>query len=278
MSLKKTEVASVVEFCSPLKQFDRGALIALHENFKIHDTEVYQAGRNRARGTFKTPSFGDFKSYVLDSNPLTNAGEVVIPFAAPIFVDHKNVTAIAVLNFDAANLPQGHCDYTATLELEPTVLWKKLNELKGSKLNQKSFAVLLEDWADVIVAYTEADEIIPSGLAIRAVRNMSIDTSVKADSVVNNTNESRSKLEQVAVKASENALPAYFKVSDTAYLGLDKKEIRLRLIVNAGDQDPVFAIQIVREELLKNDIIQEFKEKVIELLPENPVRIGTFKA
>ena len=47
---------------------------------------------------------------------------------------------------------------------------------------------------------------------------------------------------------------------------------------NAGDQDPVFAIQIVREELLKNDIIQEFKEKVIELLPANPVRIGTFKA
>jgi uncharacterized protein YfdQ (DUF2303 family) len=76
----------------------------------------------------------------------------------------------------------------------------------------------------VIVAYTEADEIITSGLAIRAVRNMSIDTSVKADSVVNNTNESRSKLEQVAVKASENALPAYFKVSDTAYLGLDKKK------------------------------------------------------
>jgi hypothetical protein len=37
-------------------------------------------------------------------------------------------------------------------------------------------------------------------------------------------------------------------------------------------------LQIVREELLKNDIIQEFKEKVIELLPDNPVRIGTFKA
>jgi uncharacterized protein YfdQ (DUF2303 family) len=48
--------------------------------------------------------------------------------------------------------------------------------------------------------------------------------------------------------------------------------------VNAGDSDPVFALQIVREELLKNDIIQEFKEKVIELLPDNPVRIGTFKA
>jgi hypothetical protein len=54
MSLEKTEVASVVELCSPFKQFDRGSLIALHQNFNIHDTEEYQAGRNRARGSFKT--------------------------------------------------------------------------------------------------------------------------------------------------------------------------------------------------------------------------------
>ena len=41
---------------------------------------------------------------------------------------------------------------------------------------------------------------------------------------------------------------------------------------------PVFSMQIVKEELLCNEIVQEFKEKVIELLPENPVRIGTFAA
>ncbi len=34
-----------------------------------------------------------------------------------------------------------------------------------------------------------------------------------------------------------------------------------------------FALQIVKEELLRNEIVQEFKEKVIALLPENPVRI-----
>ncbi len=271
MSLEKTEVSSVVELCSPFKQFERGSLIALHQNFNIHDTEEYQAGRNRARGSFKTPSFVDFKSFVLDNTPNNHD-------AAPIFVDHKNITAVSVLNFDEDNLPQGHCDYTATLELEPTVLWKKLNELKDKKLNQKSFAVLLEDWADVIIAYSANDEQIPSSTAIHAVRNMTIGSNVKSESVVNNTSESRSKLEQVAINATENSLPAYFKVTDPAYIGLNQKVIRLRLIVNAGDQDPVFAIQIVREELLKNEIIQDFKDKVIELLPDNPVRIGTFKA
>jgi hypothetical protein len=46
---------------------------------------------------------------------------------------------------------------------------------------------------------------------------------VKSDSVVNNTSESRSKLEQVELNASENPLPAYFKVTDPAYIGLTQK-------------------------------------------------------
>jgi hypothetical protein len=37
----------------------------------------------------------------LDSNPHKHDDEIIIPYAAPIFVDHKNVTAIAVLNFAA---------------------------------------------------------------------------------------------------------------------------------------------------------------------------------
>ena len=41
---------------------------------------------------------------------------------------------------------------------------------------------------------------------------------------------------------------------------------------------PVFSIKIVKEELLLDEIIQDFKAKVIELLPDNPVRIGTFTA
>ena len=65
---------------------------------------------------------------------------------------------------------------------------------------------------------------------------------------------------------------------DPAYVGLDDKTIRLRLVVNSSDGEPSFALQIVKEELLRNEIIQEFKEKVIALLPENPVRIGTFSA
>jgi hypothetical protein len=37
------------------------------------------------------------------SNPHKHDDEIIIPHAAPIFVDHKNITAVSVLNFDEAN-------------------------------------------------------------------------------------------------------------------------------------------------------------------------------
>ena len=50
------------------------------------------------------------------------------------------------------------------------------------------------------------------------------------------------------------------------------------LVVNGGSGEPMFAVQVVKEELLVNEIIQEFKAKVKDLLPEHQVLIGTFKA
>jgi hypothetical protein len=43
----------------------------------------------------KTPSFEDFKSFILDSNPHKNEDELVAN-PAPVFVDHKNVSATAI--------------------------------------------------------------------------------------------------------------------------------------------------------------------------------------
>ena len=88
----------------------------------------------------------------------------------------------------------------------------------------------------------------------------------------------RSDFDKVEASSTAGKLPSFFEIIDPAYVGLDDKTIRLRLVVNSSDGEPSFALQIVKEQLLRNEIIQEFKEKVIALLPENPVRIGTFSA
>ena len=267
----------IVELALPVNDLSRGQLVAIHENFKVHDLEQFQAGRNRARGVLKTPSFEDFKSYVLANTQSENSVPEVKVYA-PVFVDYKNVSATAILNFKVVGLAQGHCDHKAVLQLEPTVVWEKLNQLKDNKLNQKRFATLLEDWASVFAATSETGETIHIAEAINAVRNMKVGASSTTDSSVSNMQETRSVFDKVEASSTAGKLPSYFEIIDPAYVGLDDKTIRLRLVVNSSDGEPSFALQIVKEELLRNEIIQEFKEKVIALLPQNPVRIGTFSA
>ena len=256
----------------------RGDLIAVNNDYIIEDLEVFAHGRNRARGLLKTPSFEDFKSFVLDSNPHKHDDELVVPNPAPVFVDHKNVSATAILNFSLKGFSQGHCDHKAILQLEPTVVWSKLNALKDRKLSQRDFAVFLEDWVSVLEITDAAGNVIGGAQALAAVRNMKIDATVSADHSVGNMSESRSRFDQVEARSKEEFTPAYFKIRDSAYFGLDERLIVLRLVINTNDDKPAFSIQIVKEELLLDEIIQDFKAKVIELLPDNPVRIGTFTA
>ena len=107
---------------------------------------------------------------------------------------------------------------------------------------------------------------------------MKVGASSTTDSSVSNMQETRSVFDKVEASSTAGKLPSYFEIIDPAYVGLDDKTIRLRLVVNSSDGEPSFALQIVKEELLRNEIVQEFKEKVIALLPENPVRIGSFSA
>ncbi|WMW72974.1 DUF2303 family protein [Acinetobacter bereziniae] len=269
MSLEKSEVAAVVEHCAPVMDLERGGLQAVHESFKILDAEKYQNGRNRIRGIFVTPIFADFAQYIADA-PTTGS--------VPVFVSRDDVKAVAVLNYSEKGFDQGHCDHTATLQLDPTVVWKKLNQLKDTKLDQKRFATFLEDWASVLSAVDADDNQISIKEAIVAVRNMKVDINTSNEAEVENTREVRTAYADIAAKAKKGQLPAKFKILDTAYVGLDEKKIELRLIVNGGSGEPIFAIQIVKEEILVNEIIQEFKQKVIDLLPEQQVLIGTFSA
>lgn len=269
MSLEKSEVAAVVEHCSPVVDLERGGLQAVHENFKVIDAEKYQNGRNRIRGIFATPIFADFAQYIADSPTIG---------PAPVFVSRDDVKAVAVLNYSEKGFDQGHCDHTATLQLDPTVVWKKLNQLKDTKLDQKRFATFLEDWASVLSAVDADENQISIKEAIVAVRNMKVDINTSNEAEVENTREVRTAYADIAAKAKKGQLPAKFKILDTAYVGLDEKEIELRLIVNGGTGEPIFAIQIVKEEILVNEIIQEFKQKVIDLLPDQQVLIGTFTA
>ncbi|MGC9655421.1 UNVERIFIED_CONTAM: YfdQ family protein [Acinetobacter pittii] len=276
-------LSQAIELTKPVLPLTRGELVAVHRNYAVIDGEIYSNTRLRARGALTTPSFEDFKTFVEEEETEK----------ALVFVNHKEMSATAVLNYSAENAEQGHCDYTSTLNLEPTVVWTKLLGLKDKKLSQKSFAIFLEDWASVLSVTGEAKkdeqgnpelnehgeeifEKISIKDAIQAVRNMQVDSKTNSSSEVENTRQVHSAMASIAASTKKGKLPAYFAIKDSAYVGLDEREIKLRLVVNGQDGEASFALQIVKEELLLNQIVEDFKIKVIELLPQNPVRIGVF--
>ena len=151
--MENTEANAIAVLANPVKDVMRGDLVAVHEDYKIQDLEIFQGGRERARGVLKTPTMADFKSFVIDAQ----FGD------APVFVDHKNVTATCILNYSDGVYEQGHCDHKAILQLEPTVVWSKLNALKDRKLSQRDFAVFLEDWVSVLEITDAAGNVIGGG-------------------------------------------------------------------------------------------------------------------
>ncbi|MFX5430423.1 DUF2303 family protein, partial [Acinetobacter baumannii] len=84
-------------------------------------------------------------------------------------------------------------DYLASLCLESTVVWKKLNQLKDHKLDQRNFAVFIEDWAQVLNAFDENNNVIDIKDALVAVRNMQIEASTTSNAEVENTRQVQSE-------------------------------------------------------------------------------------
>lgn len=256
-------IAELVEHTNPVQNLDHDGLFAIHENFHIKNTETFAPHRNRKRGTFKTPMLDDFKAYVADKK-------------APIFVNPQDMTAIAIFNY-GDDEQQGHCDDTAQLKLEPTIIYKKLQAIKDKKFNQREFATFLEDYASVFTAIDGSGEHIDFSIAITAVRNMKVDNERKTESTVNHLTETRSAFDKIEANATMGKLPAYLKVTDTAYVGLQEREISLRLVLNTQDDKAYFALQIVKEELLQNELVDEFKQTILNLF-DTDVFIGTFTA
>ncbi|MEA3633744.1 DUF2303 family protein, partial [Acinetobacter baumannii] len=80
-------------------------------------------------------------------------------------------------------------------------MWKKLNQLKDHKLDQRNFAVFIEDWAQVLNAFDENNNAIDIKDALVAVRNMQIEASTTSNAEVENTRQVQSEMAQIAASA-----------------------------------------------------------------------------
>ena len=247
---------------------ETNALAAIPDHFNLHDLEKYLPTRRRARGNMNTTFIAPFAKYVVAH------GEP----GATVFVDPTSLKASAVLNLGTPAAP-GHADNRAGLVPTKTAAYAALISICNNGRTQKEIAEFLEDWTDQIQTFTDAGPVHPKH-AIAAIRKLSIESSRKAESSVQQLSASASMLESVTA-TSADPIPTGIVFTTKPYADLQERTFSLRLSVStANDKFPTITLRIIKEaehqEAMANELGALIEEAIAASNPDIPVLIGTY--
>lgn len=240
-------------------------LVALPNDFKIHDLENYLFARRRARGTMQTSIVADFAQYAA-----THKED-----GASVFVEAVSMTAIAVLNLGTPAEP-GHADNRAQLQLKKTAAYLAMNHhASGQAHKQSAIAEFLEDWADHITCFNDEGE-IGKPKAIAAIRKVTIEAMRKIESSDQNLSASKSAFESVQATSSD-PLPTLIYFRCIPYAGLSERQFVMRLGVQTGGDKPAIILRVIKAELHAEEMANELAGLTRQALNNAmPVLIGEY--
>lgn len=233
-----------------LKDLDYKAVI-LPREYGIENLEKFEPHRSRFRGTMTTRNMDTFAEYV----------EKHCEDDSVCFVDADRMAASTIFNFGNKELP-GHCDNKASLSLLPSVEYEAVLGLNNTHHSQKDFAEWLEDWASHLIAEDDDGKQLDMKKAIHSIRRLTIETKTEQNHEEGNFRSKRSAMEDVEAKSKENPLPAFLYFNCTPYPDFNEYVITLRVSVLTGGSAPKLVARIVSLDSLKNDIAEEFQQKV----------------
>lgn len=247
----------------------QGKQIALPDNYQIHDLEQYQPGRRRFRGTLATDSLSDFVGYVKRRAAGDGFGQV------PGFIDAEKLAATILFNLGTAESP-GHADDRAVLRLKATAPYTALLQVDGSHLQHKAAVEWLEDWNEHLNFLDASGEQLANGVAMAAVRKITIKAVAEATSSEADYRSTRSAFEDVEARGA-TALPASIAFNCTPYPGLPSRRFQLRLAVLTTADKPTLVLRVRNLAAEQEAIAQDFKRVLLEdLETAAALTIGTF--
>jgi uncharacterized protein YfdQ (DUF2303 family) len=239
-------------------------VVALPEDFNLHDLEKHQECRRRARGNMETSVIADFANYV------THHAEQ----GATVFVDADAMTAVAVLNLGSPEAP-GHCDNHARLKLKRTSAYSALRAIAtGAGHKQSTIAEFFEDWPSELRFFNDEGQITPNR-AIAAIRKVTIEALRKLESTEQSLSASKSSFESVAATSSE-PIPTYIYFDCVPYADLQPRTFVMRLTIGTGGDKPTIGLRIIKQEQHDEEMARELAALVVDALPTTPALIGTY--
>lgn len=243
-------------------------VVALPNDFKLHDIETHLQLRRRARGKMSTSVLADFAAY---AKTHSEAG-------ASVLVNPKRMVATAVLNLGTPDAP-GHADNLAVLQYERTAAYRALLLIaNGVGQKQATVAEFLEDWPGLIQCFDGNAQLTPPR-AIAAIRKISIESMKKLESSAQQLSESRSAFEEIQAKSGgADPLPTTIYFNCAPYQGLQERQFVMRLSILTGGSTPAIALRIAKEEEHEEEMAEEMATQVREALADidTPVYLGDY--
>jgi uncharacterized protein YfdQ (DUF2303 family) len=248
---------------------DAHVVIALPEQFKLHELERLMPNRRRARGSMTTTGVSSFADYTrAHAEP-----------GASVFVDADDMRAVAVLNLGTPDRA-GHTDNRAALRLQMTAAYQALQAHAGGKhLSQTAAAEFIEDWTDLIHCFADIDGAsapLTNPKAISAIRKLTIESMRKLESEEKSLSASRSAFESVQATSTET-IPTTIYFQCTPYHGLAVRAFVLRLGIQTGGDKPSIVLRIAKREEHNEEMAQELADLVRDKLSDMPVMLGFYE-
>lgn len=81
--MENTEANAIAVLANPVKDVARGDLVAVHEDYKIQDLEIFQGGRERARGVLKPQQWQTSNHLLLTVSSAMHLSLLIIKMLQP---------------------------------------------------------------------------------------------------------------------------------------------------------------------------------------------------
>lgn len=245
-------------------------ILALPEDFKLHDLERNQQHRRRARGSMATESLGSFVAYTrVHAEP-----------GASVFIDTSHMRATAVLNLGAPDYP-GQADNVATYSPDPTAPYMGLTATaNGLGRKQVEIAEFFEDWPDHL-QFFHGDGKLEPVKAIAAIRKLTIESMRKLESSEQQLSASRSAFESVQA-TSETPIPTTVYFTCKPYEVLQSRLFVMRLAIHTTNDKPAISLRIQKLELHKEEMGVELAGVIAGSFAGDgatlPILLGSYQA
>lgn len=227
-----------------------GTMIALPENYSLHDLEPYLQERRRARGVMTTESLTSFVDYT----------KAHAEDGASVFINVNDMSATSVLNLGSPTAP-GQTDNSARYAPHKTAAYIGLTATaNGVARKQADIAEFFEDWPGHLSFYAGTEEITPPK-AIAAIRKLTIESMKKLESSEQQLSATKSAFESVQA-SSETPIPTtvYFKCQP--YNVLSERLFVLRLAIYTGNNNPTISLRIQTFERHQEEMGKELAEVI----------------